>query len=374
MFFTYSLYFTVIYRNKENVKNYLSKIKEIQKSDGNLPNVSIIVSTYNESNVIRRKIQNISNLNYPQEKIELIVFDDFSKDETSEIAEKALKDFQLNGRIIRNPERIGLNKSLNKAFQLASNPIICVTDSDVTLEKDALKNCLTVLENFENAGGVTGCIKPVYSVNSLATKSESDYRLYYDRAMLTESSFHSAIPGNGPLIIFKSFPNYSIPANYGSSDANIVMNVIKNGKRLLYIPNAIIYEPVPETVGQQKLQKVRRATRLIQAFIHNTDVFMNGAYGSFGKLIFPLKFLIHVLCPILMLIGLITFIPVVTLYAGYFVQLIFASLIVFALGVLAISRKIRNFFSSFLFHQIYLLLGLFSLPRQSITWKRIERK
>ncbi len=372
--FTYLLYYTVIYRNKDNVRTYLKKLGEIQKSDGNLPNVSIIVSAYNESKVIRRKIQNISKLNYSREKIELIVIDDCSQDETHKIAENVLKDCQLNGRIIRNPERIGLNKSLNHAFQLASYPLICVTDSDVTLEKDSLKNSLIVLEHFENTGGVTGRIVPVHGTDGLATKFESDYRLYYDRSMLTESSFHSAFPGNGPLIIFRSFPNYSIPAKYGSSDANIAMNVIKHGKRLLYIPNAIIYEPVPETVGQQKLQKVRRATRLIQAFIHNTDVFMNGKYGSFGNLIFPLKFLIHVLCPILMLIGLITFIPFITFYAGYFLQSLFAFLIVIALGVLAVSRKIRNFFSSFLFHQIYLLLGLFSLSRQSITWKTIDRK
>jgi cellulose synthase/poly-beta-1,6-N-acetylglucosamine synthase-like glycosyltransferase len=374
VFVTYFLYFTVIYRNRGNVKKYLDKIWQIQKSDDNLPNVSIIVSAYNESKVIRRKIKNISDLNYPLEKIELIVVDDSSKDETGKIAEKALKDFKVQGKIYRNPERIGLNKSLNKAFQLASNQIICVTDSDVTLQKDALKNSLTVLEKFENAGGVTGKIVPVHSMDGAATKFESDYRQYYDRSMLTESSFHSAFPGNGPLIIFKSYPNYSIPANYGSSDANIAMNVIKTGKRLLYIPNAIIYEPVPETVGQQKLQKVRRATRLIQAFIHNTDVFMNGSYGSFGNLIFPLKFFIHVLCPLLMLIGLVAFIPFIIFYGSYFLQLTTAFLIIIALGVLAVSSKIRNFFSSFLFHQIYLLLGLFSLPRKSITWKTIERK
>jgi biofilm PGA synthesis N-glycosyltransferase PgaC len=372
--FTYFVYFTVIYSNKKHVSAYLKKLGEIQKSEGTLPNVSIIVSAYNESKVIRRKIKNISDLNYPLEKIELLVIDDFSKDETSAIAENVLKELQLNGRIIRNPERIGLNPSLNKAFQLASHSIIGVTDSDVTLEKDALKNSLTVLEHFENAGGVTGRIMPVHNTDGLAPTTEGEYRHYYDRSMLTESSLHSAFPGNGPLIIFKSYPNYSIPAQYGSSDANIAMNVIKNGKRLLYIPNAIIYEPVPETVGQQKLQKVRRATRLIQAFIHNTDVFLNGTYGSFGQLIFPLKYLIHVLCPLLLLIGLVTFIPFLAFYAGDFLQLTIAFLMVLTLGVLAISRHIRSFFSSFLFHQVYLVLGLFSLPRQSKTWKTIERR
>ncbi|MFX0200879.1 MAG: glycosyltransferase, partial [Candidatus Hodarchaeota archaeon] len=367
-------YFRAIYSNRDNVKQYLNKIEEIQKSDGDLPNVSIIVSAYNESKVIQRKIQNISNLDYPQEKIELLVIDDFSNDDTGELAEKVLNNCHLTGRIIRNQERIGLNQSLNLAFQLASHPIICVTDADVTLEKDALKNSLTVLEHFENAGGVTGCVVPADDKNSFAGKIEKDYRFYYDRSMLTESSFHSAFPGNGPLMIFKSFPNCFIPADYGSTDANIAMNVIKSGKRILYIPNARFHELIPETVRQQKLQKVRRATRLIQAFIHNADVFLNGAYGSFGKTIFPLKFLIHVFCPILMLLGLITFTLFITFYAGQGFQLITAFLLVVVASVILISRKIRNFFSSFLFHQIYLLLGLFSLGRQGRTWKTIDRK
>jgi len=374
VFVIYLLYFIVIYRNKREVDNYLNILGDLQKSECILPHLSIIVSTFNESKVIQRKIQNISTLNYPKEKLEIIVFDDCSTDGTSEIAQQTLKETCLKGRIIRNPERIGLNRSLNKAFQLASYPIICVTDSDVTLEKDALKNALTILETFDNAGGITGHVVPIHSMNGLAPKFEDDYRSYYERAMLVESSFHSAFPGNGPLLIFRSSPHYSIPPTSGSSDANIAMNVIKKGQRYLYVPNAIIYEPVPETVSQQKLQKVRRASRLIQAFIHNTDVFLNGAYGIFGTLIFPLKFFMHVICPTLSLLGLISFISFITLFADSQLQVLMVGGLVFILAVLAIFGKIRNFLLTFLFHQLYLILGLFSLPKQSTTWKRIERK
>jgi len=85
------------------------------------------------------------------------------------------------------------------------------------------------------------------------------------------------------------------------------MNIIKSGYRFIYIPDAVIVEPVPENIGQQRLQKVRRAKRLIQVFLHNSDVFLNKKYGKFGRIIFPLKFLMVAVCPLLMAIGLIFF-------------------------------------------------------------------
>lgn len=371
---TYLLYFLIIYRNTDLVTRYLTKLRALQQVKEPLPKISIIVSAYNEAKVIRRKIQNLAQLTYPSGQIEVLVIDDCSQDATGDLAVKALAEYQLPGRVIRTPTRLGLNQSLNHAFQLAQHPYICVTDSDVTLAPDALLNAVTVLAHFDEAGGVTGRIVPVHDHEGLATHSESDYRIYYDRAMLTESAVHSAFPGNGPLIMFKAFPNASIPVTYGATDANIVMNVIKQGKRLLYIPNAVIYEPVPETLSQQRLQKVRRATRLIQAFLHNADVFMNGVYGQFGQLLFPLKFLLHVVCPLLLVIGVVAFIPFITLYAPPMVQLVAGSLLGGAIVVVASFQKIRSFVLSFLFHQLYLVLGLLSLPRQSRTWQTIDRR
>jgi cellulose synthase/poly-beta-1,6-N-acetylglucosamine synthase-like glycosyltransferase len=193
--------------------------------------------------------------------------------------------------------------------------------------------------------------------------------------MVSESSLHSAFPGNGPLIIFnKSLVPFSIPTSYGSTDANIAMNIVKSGKRLLYVPNALIYEPVPETVSQQKLQKVRRAKRLIQVFLHNLDVFGNKKYGWFGVLIFPLKFLMHVVCPFLVFLGSTLF----------FVFFVFSNVFLFQVGFMifaalffvlfAVLGRVRRFFISFVLHQVYLLLGFVSSFRKSVFWKTVDRR
>jgi cellulose synthase/poly-beta-1,6-N-acetylglucosamine synthase-like glycosyltransferase len=372
---TYFLYFVLVYRRSGEVARYTNKILDLQKSGNDLPRLSIVVPTYNEAKVVRRKLENISGLDYPITESEVLVIDDCSSDTTCEIAEKALAEFNLSGKVLRKPRRSGVNESLNIAIREASNDLVCITDADVTLEKEALKNSVAVLNSFEGAAGVTGKIEPVFEKDGMAPKSESSYRNYYHQCMLAESCLHSAFPGNGPLIILnKSLIHSQIPAHYGSTDANIAMNIIRSGNRLLYVPNAVVYEPVPETVGQQRLQKVRRAKRLIQVFMRNIDVFLREKYGKFGSLIFPLKFSMHVVCPFLTFLSIFSILLSAVLSGSWLFEAALALILVCVCGALAISHRIRDFFFSFLFHQAYLLLGLVSSFRESSIWKVIERK
>ncbi|MCK5628143.1 glycosyltransferase [Candidatus Bathyarchaeota archaeon] len=371
----YLLYFFLVYRNKTGIKDYKNMILSFQESDSSLPKVSVIVSTFNESKVIGRKLENISELDYPSEKIEVLVLDDNSTDGTAKIAEEQMRAKKLFGKVLRNPTRIGLNKSLNLAVAKASNPLVCITDSDVTLADDALKKSVRILQGLEKVGGVTGKIEPVFEGKGLAQTAESSYRDFYHQSMLGESSLHSAFPGNGPLIIFnKTLTPSSIPAYYGSTDGNISMNIIKSGLRFIYVPNAKVYEPVPETVSQQRLQKIRRAKRLIQVFLHNTSVLFNRKFGSFGTTVFPLKFAMIVLCPTLLFVGT-SFIVVSAVFTQniVLVGLLVGAFLVFLASHFLV-KGVGALLSSFLLHQFYLIAGLFSSFRRSVFWKTIERK
>ena len=264
-------------RRKQSISNFLTSLADIQNTtdDSFLDNISVIISTYNESKIIQRKINNLSELNYPLERLEVLVYDDASVDGTAELAEKKIKEKQLRGKVIRNVNRKGLNRSLNDALIQASHNLICITDSDVLLEKNALRNAVNVLKRFENVGGVTGRIKPIFEDEGFAQRSETAYRGFYHRFMLAESSIHSAFPGNGPLIVYDKLKVPSqIPNDYGSTDGNIAINIIRRGLRFIYIPNAIVFEPSPETLQQHRLQKIRRAKRLLQVFIRNRDIYL----------------------------------------------------------------------------------------------------
>jgi cellulose synthase/poly-beta-1,6-N-acetylglucosamine synthase-like glycosyltransferase len=371
----YALYFFIVLKNRKSISELERKYLELQKSNSNIKDVSVIISTYNEANVIARKLKNISELDYPIEQLEILVIDDNSTDGTAEIAERELREKNFNGRIIRNSSRIGLNRSLNLAMAEAKNNLVCITDSDVLLDDSSLRNAVTVLTEFEGVGGVTGKIQPVFDGNGLAQTMESSYRGFYHKSMLAESSIHSAFPGNGPLLVFdKSKVSPSIPVDYGSTDGNIAINIIKSGLRYVYVPNVVVFEPVPETLAQQRLQKVRRAKRLVQVFLHNADIFMNRKYSDFGSIVFPLKFLMITLCPFLMLLGL-SFILAYILLAHSVLLYSFSiiALTSFLAGAL-FSRRTGSILSSFVFHQIYLVAGLATSFRKSVFWKTIQRK
>ena len=370
----YALYFLIVLKNRKSISELERKYLELQKSNSNIKDVSVIISTYNEANVIARKLENISALDYPIENLEILVIDDNSTDGTAEIAERKLREKNLNGRIIRNSSRIGLNRSLNIAMAEAKNDLVCITDSDVLLKENVLRNSVSVLTKFEGVGGVTGKIQPVFDGNGLAQTMESSYRGFYHKSMLAESSIHSAFPGNGPLIVFdKSKVSPSIPVDYGSTDGNIAINIIKSGLRYIYVPNVVVFEPVPETLAQQRLQKVRRAKRLVQVFLHNADILMNRKYSNFGSIVFPLKFLMITLCPFLMLFGL-SFILAYILLAHSVLLYSFSIIAITLFAGALFSRRTGSILSSFVFHQIYLIAGLATSFRKSVFWKTIQRK
>jgi cellulose synthase/poly-beta-1,6-N-acetylglucosamine synthase-like glycosyltransferase len=369
---TYGIFYFKIYKNEKRAKEYLIFLGKKLYNEDEKP-VSIIISVYNEEEVIGRKIEDVSKLDYPKDKIELIVLDDNSKDKTYERAKVAIKDHNLNGRIIKNQTRLGLNESLNIAIDSAKNDIICLTDSDVLLDENSLKYCVSILNNVRDVGGVTGKIVPIHQNINQITSVEDTYRDITNTANLVESYYHSTFPGSGVLLVFKrSALSGPIPNDSGSTDGNISLNIVKTNNRYLYVPQAIVYEPVPENLKQQRLQKVRRARRIIEAIENNMQILFNRRYGKFGTLIFPLKFFMYMVCPLLFVVSyvsiLILLLPILELLAIYL--LLSLSIVLLSL----MNNKVGNFTRSFLIHQVYLIQGLYGSFRKNKYWNKIERK
>ena len=108
------------------------KPNEIKTGDtANLPDISIVVCAYNEERNIRKKIQSIIECSYPENKIELIIVNDASRDKTEEVARDALKDVHIKWEIHTNEKQQGKNKSLNTGISLASSDIVFSTDADL---------------------------------------------------------------------------------------------------------------------------------------------------------------------------------------------------------------------------------------------------
>src|SRR5207244_8151397 len=81
------------------------------------PTVSIIVPTYNESPVVEKKLRNLAEIDYPREKVELIVVDSASSDGTAQQARKAFEEMGFNGVVLEETERKGKAAGRNEGWK-----------------------------------------------------------------------------------------------------------------------------------------------------------------------------------------------------------------------------------------------------------------
>ncbi|MEA2034786.1 MAG: glycosyltransferase, partial [Euryarchaeota archaeon] len=132
----YMVYFVGISLNKQQKKPALSL---------ECPDISIIIPAYNEERIIEKRIRNILETDYPQDKYEVILIDDCSDDDTGIIAERIFSENGISHCIITNVKRMGTNKSFNLGIAGAKHDLIVTTGADVFFEKGALKSVISRL-------------------------------------------------------------------------------------------------------------------------------------------------------------------------------------------------------------------------------------
>lgn len=257
------------------------------------PDISLIIPTYNEEDLIEKKIQNIVNLRYPSEKLELI-FVDSSNDNTR----KKIKEFKDNNEynilILEEGEREGLANALNLAYGQAHGEIVIKTDCDTFLENDSVKKIVSYLKN-PKIGAVNGKL-------SILNRSDTEkgYVDLIERIKVAESNFDSSYF----FTTFSAFKKKLIePLDPKSvaDDGELALKIRKKGFKTIFAPDAIYYTACSTDIKERLRQKSRRAQGHIRLICQNLDVLFNPKYGKFGMIIFPSNFFMMIVSPWLIL-------------------------------------------------------------------------
>ncbi|NTV79558.1 MAG: glycosyltransferase, partial [Clostridiales bacterium] len=271
------------------------------------------------------------------------------------------------GKVITH-ERSGVNKAINRGIDNSSNELVVITGADGLFDENTIPDLLSVLLSSDDIGAVSGDLIPVAKGESVFSNSESAYRSIYGRMCTWESKIHSTFCFNGPVVAFKKEASSSLNTRRGADDASMALSVIKKGYRCQYVPSAKFYEYVPDKFYEQRRQKIRRATRLLEATFVNRDA-LSPKFGKFGTFVFPLRMLLFFVVPTIFFLSLLA-------WFFYFASLNIVYSVIFVLAIFAlifIGGVVPNVFSSFIIYQSYLFLGFFNMLRDVHIWEPTER-
>jgi cellulose synthase/poly-beta-1,6-N-acetylglucosamine synthase-like glycosyltransferase len=218
------------------------------------PTVSILIAAYNEEKDIHEKLDNTLALDYPKEKIEIIVGSDGSSDRTSEIVSR----FSDKGvKLLDFKQNRGKTAVQNDLVAASQSDILVFTDAASFLRQDSLRN---IVQSFadKRVGGVAGCMEFVADSRNLTTESQGLYWKYEKKLREIESSIGRLIGVDGPLYAVRR-ENYVPLMAHIISDLMTPLLVLKQGKKIVLEKDALVLE-APTTESRQELATRRRIT------------------------------------------------------------------------------------------------------------------
>lgn len=223
------------------------------KSYNDSISVSFIVAALNEENIIRQKIENCLELDYPTNKMQFVFVLDGSTDKSYEIA----KSYEHLGFIcLYDQQRRGKTAAINRAMEIAGGDVVVFSDANSMFDKDALKN---LLQNFsdEQIGGVCGRKGIIENYERASSRGDSFYWNIESVIKMLQSKIGSISTGDGEIFAMRRCLYHRLPENIINDDTAITFEIINDGFRVVYEPSAITYEEASITLKDDFNVKVR---------------------------------------------------------------------------------------------------------------------
>jgi cellulose synthase/poly-beta-1,6-N-acetylglucosamine synthase-like glycosyltransferase len=217
-----------------------------ERSSDALPAVSLIVAAYDEEDVIAEKVANALALDYPREKLELIVASDGSVDATVARAGEAGADLVLD------LPRGGKIAAQNAAAARASGELLAFSDANCAWAPEALRR---LAEAFSDPGVGYACGQ-VRFTDAEGGNLEGAYWRYEMAVREMESSLAGVTGGNGAIYAVRREAYVSLPAS-GSHDLSFPFALAKRGLRSVYVSAARAEEKMVPTLEGEFARKRR---------------------------------------------------------------------------------------------------------------------
>lgn len=245
--------------------NLNRKKSEILTELTDFPMVSILIPAHNEEKVIARTVLGMLALDYPAEKLEIIMINDNSSDRTGEILEK-IKETSQGGKLkIITTDKTnggkGKSNALNLGLKESSGEYIVVYDADNTPEKFALRYLVTAIHSSPKLGAVIGKFRTRNKNRNLLSRFINIETISFQwiaQAGRWQIFGLCTIPGTNFIIrrsILEDLGGWD--TNAIAEDTELSFRIYKKGFRISFMPLAVTWEQEPEKLGVWMKQRTR---------------------------------------------------------------------------------------------------------------------
>jgi biofilm PGA synthesis N-glycosyltransferase PgaC len=219
------------------------------------PNVSIVIAVRNEEVNLPAKIENLNLLDYPRDRLQIVIASDGSTDRTAAILRERVAD--VLSVILDEPK--GKAGALNEAVKLATGEILVFLDARQTVECDAVSELVSCFADPE-VGAVSGELLLEAASGISSSDALGMYWKIEKATRKLESATGSVVGVTGAIYAIRRDLYREVPPGTILDDVFVPMNVARMGKRVVFQPSAIARDRLFSEKGKEFSRKVRTLT------------------------------------------------------------------------------------------------------------------
>jgi cellulose synthase/poly-beta-1,6-N-acetylglucosamine synthase-like glycosyltransferase len=265
------LFILIVFANRYVFGLYLRLVRGRSfdvRRDGYEPTVAVVVPLFNEGRTIYDTIVSLMELDYPREKLSVTIVDDCSTDDSHQWACRGAALYPDNVRVLQNPHNMGKRKGINHAVRESDAEIIVSVDSDVIVDKKAVRE-LVARFTAPDIAAVGGRVH-VTNANENWLSRLQTIKYFFGQELLKnlERSMHSVMCLSGCLTAYRRHilvalepiledrNVFGVPIKYGE-DRFLTRQIVKAGYRTVLTMDAFCYTKAPTTLTGYFNQQLR---------------------------------------------------------------------------------------------------------------------
>jgi cellulose synthase/poly-beta-1,6-N-acetylglucosamine synthase-like glycosyltransferase len=259
VFYTYLGYGLLLFA-LVSIKQIIHKSSKKATASADLPAVTILIAAFNEEQYIRQKIINCLEVDYPTEKLEVLVVTDGSNDRTNEI----IRGYP-QVKLLYKPEREGKSAAISRGMKQVKNPITIFTDANTIINPEAVK---ILVQPFRDptVGIVSGEKRILQKANDSANSAgEGFYWKYESFLKMLDAELYSVVGAAGELYAIRTPLFHNIPQDIIIEDFYLTLSINAKGFRTVYCKEAFAAETASADVHEELKRKIRISAGGLQA-------------------------------------------------------------------------------------------------------------